>query len=110
MIHRVWDSMAGDLYQHPCLPRRLSTRAAPAGHWTPLVTGPLGSRDLVVHVVLAGWFFHRQALDLLQGRGIVHDERAVHFPDADQRVFAVWNIGFVGQDTCLPHEVLSIWA
>src|SRR3972149_7850995 len=53
------------------------------------VTGARGTGDLVVYVVLARGFFHRQPFYFLEGRGVVHHQRAIHFPHTDQCVFAV---------------------
>src|SRR3989338_7116454 len=54
-----------------------------------LVAGPFRACDLVVHVVLAGRLLHRQTLHFRERPGVVNHQRAIHFPAAHERVFAV---------------------
>ena len=62
-----------------------STRSAR----NPSVRRPLRATDLVPDVVLAHRLAHGQALDLLEGLGVVDDQRAIHLPHAGQGVAAV---------------------
>src|SRR5512144_2607498 len=82
---RKTPSLVASWRRSPWAASRIAVPEEPQGR---SVAGSIGEGDLVPHIVFSGRARHRQALDLGERRRIIDYQRALVFPDRDQRVTA----------------------